>query len=244
MSLFSQPMGRGTQENSEEHWLSVSDLMAGLMMVFLFIAVALMRQAYVDRDLAIAQKDRIERIATVYEETRTKIFERLNEEFELDLKKWDAEIDRVTLSLDFRSPDVLFPVGSSKMRPRFRRILSDFIPRYVAVLKEFSDDIIEVRIEGHTSSEWSPGASEMTAYFENMQLSQNRTRSVLQYAYRLPSIAPDTPWVKEVFSAVGYSSAKLVRDENGVENASASRRVSFRAITNSAERIASILAES
>ncbi|MFW1170191.1 OmpA family protein, partial [Vibrio parahaemolyticus] len=30
-----------------EHWMSVSDLMAGLMMVFLFISVALMRDAMV-----------------------------------------------------------------------------------------------------------------------------------------------------------------------------------------------------
>lgn len=36
--------------DSGEHWMSVSDLMAGLMMVFLFISVALMRDAMVERD--------------------------------------------------------------------------------------------------------------------------------------------------------------------------------------------------
>ena len=38
MNLFSSK----SMEQEESHWLSVSDLMAGLMMVFLFIAVALM----------------------------------------------------------------------------------------------------------------------------------------------------------------------------------------------------------
>lgn len=39
-----------TAEQGGEHWMSVSDLMAGLMMVFLFISVALMRDAVVERD--------------------------------------------------------------------------------------------------------------------------------------------------------------------------------------------------
>ena len=39
--LFGVARRRGQEES--EHWVSVSDLMAGLMMVFLFISIALMR---------------------------------------------------------------------------------------------------------------------------------------------------------------------------------------------------------
>lgn len=47
MSRLDAIFGRGSAAGSEEehHWLSVSDLMAGLMMVFLLIAVALMMHA-------------------------------------------------------------------------------------------------------------------------------------------------------------------------------------------------------
>ncbi|MFP6834320.1 MAG: OmpA family protein, partial [Porticoccaceae bacterium] len=81
-------------EQEESHWLSVSDLMAGLMMVFLFIAVALMREAFVERD-------QIKQLAVAYQENQVAIFEALNKEFKKDLKTWDAEINEETLTFTF-----------------------------------------------------------------------------------------------------------------------------------------------
>lgn len=49
-----------------EHWMSVSDLMAGLMMVFLFISVALMRDA-------MNERDKIKEVAVTYEKTQEAI---------------------------------------------------------------------------------------------------------------------------------------------------------------------------
>ena len=47
MSRMDALFGRGSAAGSEDehHWLSVSDLMAGLMMVFLLISIALMQHA-------------------------------------------------------------------------------------------------------------------------------------------------------------------------------------------------------
>ena len=45
--------GARTQKKAHdaaEHWISVSDLMSGLMMVFLFISVAFMRHVMIERD--------------------------------------------------------------------------------------------------------------------------------------------------------------------------------------------------
>ena len=52
---------------SGDQWMSVSDLMAGLMMVFLFISVALMRDA-------INERDKIKEIAIAYEQTQQAIY--------------------------------------------------------------------------------------------------------------------------------------------------------------------------
>ena len=46
--------------------------------------------------------------------------------------------------------------------------------------------IQEVRIQGHTSSEWKGTTSYKEAYFENMGLSQNRAKAVLEYSMKLP----------------------------------------------------------
>lgn len=230
--LFGRPRAGG--EGQETHWLSVADLMAGLMMVFLFIAVALMREVYQERE-------QIREIAVSYQENQVAIYQALKDEFEADLERWLANIDRETLSFQFQSPEVLFEIGSSEIRSRFQEILDDFFPRYLKVLEEFTDSIDEVRVEGHTSSEWGDGASDTEAYFRNMNLSQGRTRSVLEYVYRMPDSQPRQSWVKRHFAAVGFSSSRLVLGPDGEEDPAASRRVAFRVVTNAEIQMQRIL---
>ena len=61
--------------DEEVHWLSVSDLMAGLMMVFLFISIALMRNAFLERDKVQIEKDKIKEIAVAYQQNQVAIFD-------------------------------------------------------------------------------------------------------------------------------------------------------------------------
>jgi outer membrane protein OmpA-like peptidoglycan-associated protein len=221
-------------ESEESHWLSVSDLMAGLMMVFLFISVALMRDAFLERD-------QIKEIAVAYQENQVAIYNSLMSEFEKDLDKWQADIDGETLSFVFKSPDVLFDRGEALIKPEFKVILDNFFPRYMSVLRGYLDSINEVRIEGHTSSIWNQWTSDSEAYFRNMELSQGRTRSVLNYVYNLKKIESERKWIKKNIAAVGFSSAKLITDKTGKEDRTRSRRVTFRVITNSETQIRKIL---
>jgi outer membrane protein OmpA-like peptidoglycan-associated protein len=221
-------------ESEESHWLSVSDLMAGLMMVFLFISVALMREAFQERD-------QIKEIAVAYQENQVAIYNSLMSEFQTDLDKWEADIDGETLSFVFKSPEVLFDRGQALIKPKFKDILDDFFPRYMSVLKRYLASINEVRIEGHTSSIWNQWTNKSEAYFRNMELSQGRTRSVLEYVYNLKKIESERPWIMKNIAAVGFSSAKLIIDKKGKEDKSRSRRVTFRVITNSETQIRKIL---
>jgi outer membrane protein OmpA-like peptidoglycan-associated protein len=74
-----------------------------------------------------------------------------------------------------------------------------------------------------------------------MELSQGRTRSVLEYIYNLPSIEADRDWVRTYFAAVGFSSSRLILDEQQFEDQERSRRVTFRVITNAETQIMRIL---
>jgi len=103
------------------------------------------------------------------------------------------------------------------------------------------DTIEEVRIEGHTSSEWTRGSTDYQAYFKNMELSQGRTRSVLDYAFGLLETSEERDWVRINMAAVGYSSSRFVLDDHGREDRDASRRVIFRVVTNSETQISRIL---
>ena len=220
-------------DQESQHWMSVSDLMAGLMMVFLFISIALMRFALIERD-------KIKEVAVAYSENQIAIYEALDEEFSEDLQRWDAEIQKDTLEFRFKSPDVLFDRGRTDLKLEFQAILDDFFPRYLDVLRPFSESITEVKIEGHTSSDWNQDSAEDEAYFGNMNLSQGRTREVLRYIYSIEDVQ-DLEWVRGHMAAVGYSSSRLVLDDTGLEDRKRSRRVAFRIVTNAELQIRKIL---
>jgi outer membrane protein OmpA-like peptidoglycan-associated protein len=232
--IFGRSQGAAGRHDTGEHWLSISDLMAGLMMVFLFVSIALMRDAMIERD-------QIKEVAVAYQDNQVALYQALMAEFKIDLKNWDAEIERDTLSFQFKSPDVLFDNGEITLKPMFKRILDDFFPRYLGVLMQFRESINEVRIEGHTSSVWTQSTGEDQSYFNNMELSQGRTRSVLSYIYGLRTVTDQRPWIKEHIAAVGFSSARLIIRPDGSEDAKRSRRVSFRVITNAETQIRKIL---
>ena len=236
----------------EEHWSATSDPMAGLMMVFLLVSIAYMHAIEQDKQEIITAQKKIEReqekikaIVVTYQETQSALYDQLNDEFKEDLPRWQASIDRESLSVQLFEPEILFQAGSAEVTPKFKEILDDFFPRYLEVIfsDKFREAIAEVRIEGHTSSEWIQGKSTPDeAYFHNMQLSQERTRSVLMYCHE---VAPDKykNLMKQHVTANGLSSSKLIYQEDGTEDMARSRRVEFRTRTNADRRIKEILGE-
>jgi outer membrane protein OmpA-like peptidoglycan-associated protein len=220
----------------ESHWIPLTDLMTGLMVIFLLIAVSYMMQ--VEADAA-----RIKNVAIAYSEIKDALFEDLNKEFSLDLPKWKAQLLKSDLTIRFSEPEVLFATGSSELKPEFQAILQDFFPRYVRILTsaKYRDSISEVRIEGHTSSDWIRVASAGDAYFLNMELSQARTRSTLAYVLNLPADHEQVAWLRRFVTANGLSSSRLILDNKGVEDVARSRRVEFRIRTDAETRLAKIL---
>ena len=221
----------------ETHWPSISDLMSGLMLVFLLIAIAYMHN--VDQ----GQK-RIKKVAVAYQETQVGLYKSLLKEFEKDLPKWKARIDKDTLSVQFMEPDVLFKSGSAEVKPAFKKILDEFFPRYLNIIfsSQFRESIEEIRIEGHTSSEWGNGGSpKELAYFNNMRLSQGRTRSVLQYCFSLAKNSDQKELMRQYITANGLSSSHLIYNAKGKEEKRLSRRVEFRTRTNAEQKIVEII---
>lgn len=201
---------------AEDWWINVADMMTGLMMLFMFIAVAYMTF--------------IQKTATSYFDMQKSLYEDLHREFRNDLSKWKANIDPKTGTIRFEEPDILFLPGSSVLRPGFQDVLNDFFPRYLRIVMgpTFGGSVEELRIEGHTSSDWMNQIGSDEAYFKNMGLSQDRTRSVLQFVWDRVE-AKDRAWLKSRLTANGLSSSHLVMDSaTGKEIPELSRRVEFR----------------
>jgi len=221
--------------DQEDHWIPLSDLMTGLMMFFMLLAVAFMVKVEADTQ-------KVKQIAVLYDQLRTDLYQDLDKEFHGDLPKWGAEIDK-DLTIRFKEPEVLFDTGASNIKPAFRSILEDFFPRYVAILSspKYKNSIQEIRIEGHTSSFWRGLSSADEAYFKNMDLSQSRTRTTLEYVMSLPAVQRDKVWLRRFLTANGLSSSKPITEADGHENSVRSQRVEFRVRTDADARIATIL---
>ena len=254
-----------SHKEHDEYWVSISDLMSGLMMIFLFIAISYMVQAVAEnkrermarQEAELAQeraliaearereaRNKLEGLASNYRDLQHDIYVDLEVEFAGDLELWAAVLDRDSLSIRFEEPEVLFDQGSARLKPQFLTILDEFFPRYVQIITQdkYLSDIEEVRIEGHTSSEWAAEVGPDDAYILNMELSQNRTRAVLKYVLNLDTIRRNREWLKSVLTANGLSSSRLIFHED-IEDREQSRRVEFRIKTDAEKKMSEILSQ-
>lgn len=216
-------------------WLSVSDLMTGLMVIFLFVAIA-----YISR----VQKN--QSVLTDYVETKNEMHDKLVKEFAGDTLKWQMAIGR-DLTMKFKEPTVLFATGSYELTPRFKEILNEFLPRYFNILlnDSLSNKIQEIRIEGHTDTVPIP-RYDPDPYIANALLSQQRALSVIRYFRSMPAYQQYTPEQQRQLefwlTANGLSYGKAL-DLNGQYTQKSglpidkdlSRRVEFRIVTSGDE---------
>lgn len=224
------------QNNEESPWAVVAGVTFVLMLIFLFISIGYMADA-------IQDKNKITAVTDNYEKIQVELTNDLREEFSNNLREWNATFDPSTLSIRFEYPEILFKVGSAELNDKFKGILKNFFPRFLQILNDpkYKDDIEEIRIEGHTSSEWEGESSPRQAYFNNMELSQNRTRNVLEFL--LSNIEEEElfNWTQKHVTANGLSSSKPVLTPDGKEDKVHSRRVEFRIRTNAEKQIIRII---
>lgn len=217
MDLFS----RGTGD--EGVWTPLADVMAALMVVFMLLVTLLSAQI----DPAISMEEaHLRAQKVVYAQLREVLGEHLDE--------WDAQLDPLTLAIQFKDGGgVLFGMGDATLSPEFRRVLNELVPKMIeAVVAEdhLRPLIEEIRIEGHTSSEWSRFVTPSQAYLLNMELSQDRTRTVLAYVLRHRAVreSEHRQWFRKHLTANGLSSSRPVQTASGDEDPDRSRRVEIR----------------
>ena len=217
--MIAKFFGRQGQE-SEEHWVSISDVMAGLMVIFLFVAISYMLNVHHTTKQIIEHEKKIETLLDDYKNLKDKLAKSLQTEFQGNPNrkrqfesKWKGYLNMDTLTIGFKQP---FQVGSKIVPDEFKIYLMDFFPRYIEILSktDYKEEIEEVRIEGHTSSEWQDQVPIDVAFINNMELSQNRARNVLDYVLEIdnPKISRNKIWLKKKVTANGLSSSHLILD--------------------------------
>ena len=97
------------KKRKEDFWPSVTDMMSGLMLIFLFISIIYLKD----------NTDKINKLVIItedFEDTEKSLYEKLDKEFKNDIDDWNAEIDPQSLSVIFKEPDVLFDKNSFQLK--------------------------------------------------------------------------------------------------------------------------------
>ncbi|NQY94597.1 MAG: ankyrin repeat domain-containing protein [Campylobacteraceae bacterium] len=176
-------------------------------------------------------------ISSEHVEILDSLYEALNDEFQDDFENWNAELDKKTLVFRFKSPHLMFEHGNSQLKQNYKEVLDTFFPRYIKILEDYEAYIETVFIEGHTSSEYKMGKNDEEKFEFNMALSEKRAKEVVKYVTNINSIIikQSSNWINNIFKAVGKSSSELIRNSDGSENSSLSRRVDFKIKTIESE---------
>lgn len=227
------------QHNSDQ-WISISDMMTGLMIIFMFIALNYILQFM------------------EYKFIEKEIYNSLELEFREEIKKGIIKLGPDgSVSFNQKRDAQIFPSGEIALTDDFKKILNQFLPRYINILSnpEYIDNIKEIRIEGHTDTiPLGPSIKHKgyDNYENNLFLSSGRAINVLKYIRSSDAyLSLDDATKKKLeflFTANGLSYSKTLNKQgeyayiNGGEISNcASRRVEFRVITSNDKMVKQIL---
>ncbi len=192
--------------NNSAQWISLSDMMTWLMLIFLLISILVisevreyeeelrktekeLREQKQDLDKArkeLAEKELIiklnekyrNRVLLEYSNIKDNLHKDLKKAFKEKEKEWQMTIsDDMTIKFD--NPDIFFQANSDVLTSSFKNILDKFIPKYFSILnnEEYHNKLKEVRIEWHA---WKCLSDK---YMYCLSLSQKRSNSVLNYIF-------------------------------------------------------------
>ncbi|WP_132995202.1 OmpA family protein [Sporanaerobacter acetigenes] len=206
------------EEKVTDYWMSFSDMMASLLLVFILFLTMTMYQVSVQEELLSDKEDEVNKIIGV----RKMIVEELKEEFKDS--ELQIDIDPETGAITF-SEGVFFDYNEYKLKDTGKKYLKQFIPQYIKVLLDDKnkDYISEIIIEGHTDKTGS--------YMYNLELSQKRAFEVAKYVLsdEFSEISrEEKEKLRSILTANGRSYSYAIVDGDGEIVAEKSRRVEFK----------------
>lgn len=227
---------RRRDEEETSYWLSYSDMMAALLLIFvLIISFTLMqsKRQYESRQdelekqqktieeqekLLADQQKELDRIVGI----RSDLVRDLRDEF--SDSSTNIKIDEKTGAITFDA-GVLFDVSDSDLKPDGMEFIDRFLPRYCSVLlnDKYREYVSEIIIEGHTDTNGT--------YIYNLELSQQRAFSVAKYCLAEDNgvIGKDqVNLLRTVLTANGKSYSNPIYKADGSVDMDASRRVEIK----------------
>ncbi len=214
-SLFGRRAPESSPDREPEYWLSYSDLMAGLLMVFALMLMAALYQQGTRECQLIASEAAADTIEELLG-TRTRVIDGLRVRFGQSTRVAVDSAGTVRFA-----GSLLFEQASAEVSPEGRTELATFARDYFHVLlnnEDIRDQLKRIVVEGHTNDD---GAYEL-----NLGLSHDRSLAVMHVLLEEAEVYEDH--LKRLVTANGRSFADLKFLPDGTVDKAGSRRIEIR----------------
>lgn len=214
--MFRKNIKKAEFEEENVFWVTMSDLLLGLTMVFMTLFVLTMT-GFTQQKL---------QLRSIQSEVAKNLIKNMQEQ------KINATIDNLTGQVKISDLE-LFDINSYQLSEKGKKYLDKFIPIYVNTIfsnKNLSDKITNIVIQGHTDSQTYAGVSSKEGQFtKNMDLSLKRANAVEDYIFKTGYDKKYTDKLTKTLVVEGKSYTEPVII-NGKEDYGKSRRVELKLI--------------
>jgi outer membrane protein OmpA-like peptidoglycan-associated protein len=226
------------RKNQDSYWISFSDIMTGLMIIFMFIAInyiiQIIEYKFVEQDIYNALQ--------------------VNLKEELDNETLELSPDG-TVRFNFKNENQeMFVSDKFELSEEFIKRLNVFTPKYLKIITtdNYLNNISEIRIEGHTDTD-PPRDKSRDNYDYNLELSSDRARFVLNYIRNHKSYKKYPDSIKNrldfLFTSNGLSFSRALNNNKDIiylasdkkVNKKLSRRVEFKIVTSNKDLVEKIV---
>lgn len=208
----------GYQNDENVFWITMTDLMLGLVLVFMILFFYSSTSNYFEKI----------REQAVTGSVNSKLIESLKEQ------NVDASVDLFTGVVKISDLE-LFELNSWELSEKGKDYLNKFVPVYIETIfgdENYSKQIRGLVIQGHTDSQNFAGInSEKEQYMKNMELSLKRAYSVAAYFNNTNYDKKYSKSLEKIMLVEGCSYSNPILDKNGKEDYAKSRRVELKLIT-------------
>ena len=208
----------GYQGEENIFWITMTDLMMGLVLVFMILFFYSTASSYFEQV----------REQTITGNVNAELVEKLKEQ---DV---DATVDLFSGVVNISDLE-LFEVNSWELSENGKAYLEKFVPIYVNTIlgnKEYAGKIIGLIVQGHTDSQTFAGIDTPEAqYMKNMELSLKRAYAVASYFQYTSYDKQYSPALEKIMLVEGCSYSKPILDEEGNEDLQKSCRVELKLVT-------------
>jgi outer membrane protein OmpA-like peptidoglycan-associated protein len=216
MTSFFNPNRRSSEPENDEQdssvFLSIGDLMSGLLMIFMLLFINVLVT------LTEAEDTKKVLVGEIVDAAKA--------------NNIDVTVNPETGDISVRE-SILFDFASSDLKPQGKKFLEQFIPAYSEIIfsrQDFDKAVKLIVIEGHTSSKGEDA--------ENMILSLERANAVVKHILSPGLKVTDKPRLMHKILAAGRGEIQADQTKDN----SADRRVMFRfEFAGDTERFISVL---